>query len=333
MNSISTSLPNESNPFNVNDIKKTYNFIRKIKKKEAKKDDLGSNDEQEIVLSFNLILYEKEIQLKVKEIKDNLKTESSFYEKKYDLKELTEISSYFSILKTLEKIYESMKKNFEKNKESVSLEKSNLIIKFSINLDVMEEDIILNIHKKEISSSDEMKNIKDSVYFLNKEKNNLQEEIAVLKEKENSLNNTVNDLQKELKEISKYIKEKLNPDEEEEKELKKYYCIREIRINTNEIEKEEDEIIKMTPGGKDDYIDIFTIAIYIYLYKDKLKIKINEIQDNLKSNPLVYESNFFMDDFKKISEYYIQFGGIEIIYKFLCELFEKRKDTLEKKRR
>ena len=67
-----------------------------------------------------------------------------------------------------------MKKNFDKNKESVSLEKSNLIINFSINLDVMEEAIILNIPKKEISSSDEMKNIKDSVFFLNKEKNNLQ---------------------------------------------------------------------------------------------------------------------------------------------------------------
>ena len=166
MNSISTNLSNESDNFKGNDIKKTYNFIRKIKKMEEKKEDKGSNDEQEIVLSFNLILYEKEIQLKVKEIKDNFKTESSFYEKKYGLKELTEMSSYFSILKTLEKIYESMKKNFDKNKESVSLEKSNLIIKFSINLDVMEEAIILNIPKKEISSSDEMKNIKESVFFF-----------------------------------------------------------------------------------------------------------------------------------------------------------------------
>ena len=45
----------------------------------------------------------------------------------------------------MEKIFESLKKNFEKNKDIISLEKDKLIIKFNINFDVIDEKIVLNI--------------------------------------------------------------------------------------------------------------------------------------------------------------------------------------------
>ena len=131
---------------------------------------------------------------------------------------------------------------------------------------------------------------------------------------------------KDFKDISKYIKDKLNPDEEQEKEIKVYNCIREIPFkdeNNNEINNNN------TPQGFNK--NIFTMDLNIYLYKDKIKIKINEIEDNLKSNYLMYESSFYLDDFNKVAEYYIKFGGIETIYNFLCELFEKNQDTLIKK--
>ena len=159
-----------------------------------------------------------------------------------------------------------------------------MAIKFNINLDVIEEEIILNIPCIAITESDEMNNIKETVIFLNEEKKNLKAEISKLKENENNLNNTVdklkeensnlnikvNCIQKELSQISKYMKE-FRPDKEEEKELQKYECIRELKIK----QEEENNIIdkNKTPEGK--YLSTNIFMIYIYLYKDKIKIRVN----------------------------------------------------------
>ena len=315
------------------ELKKNYTFEHILKAKKGK-------EENEIVLSFNIILYEDEILFQVKETKDNLKTESSFYKKNYSLEELKTMSGYFSLLKNLDKIFESLKKNIGKNKDNISLEKDKVIIKLNINLDVIEEEIILNIPYIEKSETDEMNNIKETVIFLNEEKKNLKIEITKLKENEHNLNNTVEKLKeenknlnnkvdsmgKELKEISKYMKEKLKSDDEEEKELQIYECIREKKST----QEEENNIIeKNTPEGK--YISTEIFMIYIYLYNDKIKIRINEIQDNLKTNPLIYENLFVMNDFEKISKYYIKYKDIKAIYDFLCDLFKNNKDTLDKK--
>ena len=305
------------------------NVVSKIIKENEKE-----KDEKEIVLSFNINLYEDEISFQVKEIKDNLKTDSALYKQNYLLNELKEISEYFSVLNNVDKIFESLKKNIEKKKDIISLEKSKVIIKFNINLDVIEEEIIINIPIVEISSTDEMNNIKETVIFLNEEKKNLKAEIAILKEKENNLNNTVeklnnqvNTMQKEMQEMSKYIKEKLKPDEEEEKEIQIFECIREKNLNN---EKEEN-IIKPEKTPEKDYIATNVFMIYILLFKDKIKIRISEIQDNLKSNPLIYESIFVLNDFEKVSKYYIKYTDIKTIYDFLCDLFKNKKDTLDKK--
>ena len=223
INNMNTLIQNEE--AKMKSEKKNYSFERILKVKKEK--------ENEIVLSFNIILYEEEILFKVKEIKDNLKTESATYKKDYSLNELKEMSRYFSVLNNLDMIFESLKKNFEKNKDIISLEKDKVTIKFNINLDVIEEEIILNIPCIAITETDEMNNIKETVIFLNEEKKNLKAEISKLKENENNLNNTVdklkeennnlnnrmNSFQKELSQISKYMKE-LRPDKEEEKELK-----------------------------------------------------------------------------------------------------------------
>ena len=242
------------------------------------------------------------------------------------------MSRYFSVLNNLDMIFESLKKNFEKNKDIISLEKDKVAIKFNINLDVIEEEIILNIPCIAITETDEMNNIKETVIFLNEEKKNLKAEISKLKENQknlidenNNLNIKVDSIQKELSQISKYMKE-LRPDKEGEKELQKYECIRELKIK-----QEENNIIdkNKTPEGK--YLSTNIFMIYIYLYKDKIKIRVNEIQDNLKSNPLIYESSFVMNDFEKVSKYYIKYTDIKAIYDFLCDLFKNKKDTLDKK--
>ena len=306
-------------------MKSNYCFERVIKKESEK--------EKEIVLSFNIILYEEEILFQAKEIKDNLKSESALYKKNYLLNELKDMSSYFFILKNLDKIYASLKNNFEKNKDIISLEKDKVIIKFTINFDIIEEEIILNLPVIEKSESEEMSNIKETVIFLDEEKKNLKAEIAILKKNENNLNTTVEKLKEELssvrkefKEMSKYVKNMLRPDEEEEKEIQKCEFIREKAFN----QKEEENMIKEKNTPNEKYISPNVFMIYIYLYEDKIKIRINEIQDNLKSNPLIYENTFYMNDFEKVSKYYIKYTDIKAIYDFLCDLFKNKKDVLDK---
>ena len=152
-----------NNQTNERIIKKDYSFERIIK---AGKEEKG----KEIVLSFNIILYEDEIIFNVKELKDNLKSESASYKKNYSFEEFKYTSNYFTFINNLEKIFESLKKNFEKNKDIISLEKDKLIIKFNINFDVIDEEIVLNIPIEEKTETDEMNNIKETVVFLNEEK-------------------------------------------------------------------------------------------------------------------------------------------------------------------
>ena len=116
---------------------------------------------------------------------------------------------------------------------------------------------------------------------------------------------------------------------EKEKELQIYECIREK--NFKQIDEEEKNKIKQnnTPQGK--FISTNIFIINLLLYKEKIKIRINEIQDNLKSNPIIYESIFVMNDFEKVSKYYIKYTDIKAIYEFLCDLFKNKKDSLDKK--
>ena len=74
-NDIKNTTPDINNQTNERIIKKDYSFERITK---AEKEEEG----KEIVLSFNIILYEDEIIINVKELKDNLKSESASYKKK-----------------------------------------------------------------------------------------------------------------------------------------------------------------------------------------------------------------------------------------------------------
>ena len=316
---------------------KNYEFCRRINTKNKESDNkiISENetpkDDSQIILSFNFILNEEEIAFKVKEVKDNLNENCSFYEKSYNHEDLKEINKIFEFFKTLSTVFDSLKNHFEHNKDIVLLEEDKIIIKIKINLDIFEESINFVIPLIKKTSEDNIKNLIDSVYYLNKEKITLKQEITTLKEKENNLNETVIVLKKELNEISKYIKEKLTPNEDSEKIVKSYEVVREIKknkekIEKNEIQEENINIMSSTPCPED--LDIFTMSLKLILYKEKIKIYINEIQDDLKTNYLQYESIFTKEYFDK---YKIKFnGGIEEIYEFLCNLFEEKKDYFMK---
>ena len=223
-----------------------------------------------------------------------------------------------------------MKKNFDNKKDIISLEDQFIEIKFKINIDILEEEIKLNIPQvKEENKEEMMEKLKNSLNFLNNENSNLKEEMKIMMENDTYLNETVNELKKELKEMSKYIKEKLNPNEKEEKALKTYYCERKI------IEKEKEKANIMnretirSPDGNNIFENNLIFGINILLFEEIIKIKINRIQDNLKSNLLFYESSFYLRDFKNFGEYYAKNGGIKSFYKFLCDLFENKKDSIK----
>ena len=307
----------------LNKEKKSCNFIRTIK------NDQNINEySKNIQASIDLILYDEEIMIKIKIVQDDLNTNSYFCEKIFSESSLKSLSKFYSIL-DLPQIFESIKNIFEEKKDILSIHKDKINIKYKISINILEEEINLDIPLIKATNEDELKNLKNSVYFLNKEKNDLQEEITSIKNKENILNNTVKELQNELKDVYNYIKI-LKKDEEKEKEIKNYYCVREIKSDEKEENDDEEINNNEKPTPTPESVNMDTIAIYIYLYKEKIKIKINKIQDNLKSNPYTYESNFDIKDFQKISDYYIKFNGVETIYNFLCEIFEQGKDSIIK---
>ena len=137
---------------------KNYEFCRRIniKNKETDNNNISENetpkDDSQIILSFNFILNEEEIAFKVKEVKDNLNENCSFYEKAYNYEDLKEINKIFEFFKTLSTVFDSLKNHFENNKDIVLLEEDKIIIKIKIKLDIFEEsiDFVISLMKKQV---------------------------------------------------------------------------------------------------------------------------------------------------------------------------------------
>jgi len=284
------------------------------------------------IFSFTIIKSEEDIEIKIKEEKENLSFGANNYEKKFSLNDLKKISRCFKFLETLDLIFESLKKNFDNKKDIISLEKQTIIIKIKINMDVSEDVVILDIPLVKKGNKEEMENLKTSLDFLNNENINLKEEMKIIMDNEAFLHEEVNDLKKKLEEMPKYINEKLNPNEKEEKALQSYYCEREIKKEEKEKEKfynKKKKETKRSPDGNNISENNLIFGINILLFDEIIKIKVNKIQDNLKSNLLLYESSFDLIDFGKFGEYYAKNGGMKSFYKFLCDSFKQKKDSIK----
>ena len=200
------------------------------------------------------------------------------------------------------------------------------MIKLVINfMEVITEEILFELDKMKLSDEEETTIIKESIKLLTEEKKNLKNEVLLLtntieelkkitsekdnqiikqleenkneferklkekedenKKKENEFQNMFKKLQKEMsevKEIEKYFREKIIIEEKEQQEIKSHSIQRKKTINSN----------------------IFNFDIKILLFNEKIKFKIKEIQDNLQNNPTLYETDFEMNYFGGLYDYF-----------------------------
>ena len=332
---------------------KVYTFTRNLNPEEKNEETPGKDilNQENNILNFSLNLYDKEISIIATKKNINPKLPDIIYETYISLETLQGFNKFFSILET-EKIYTIIQNSFEQKFDHITIEEDKILIKLMINvMEVITEEIKFELTMVKLSDEEETKIIKESIKLLTEEKNSLKQEVislnntidefkklsaennndfkTKLEEKEKKLEENKKELNlleekekeyqkifekfqqemKEVKEIEKYVKERIIIEQKEEKEIKSYLLQRKMIIND----------------------DTFNYDISIFLFDEKIKFKIIEIQDNLKNNPIIYESDFVMKDFGKLSDYYKNEGGIKSIFEFLIPIFkDEGKDTLIK---
>ena len=149
-------------------------FLGKKRKKEKEKSD-------KFILDFTLNLYEDEIIFNAKQRKENFKVANIIYEKSFS----PEFFKSYKILTSLnlEKTFDFIQKSFELDYDQIILEENELRIKLMINImDVLTEEINFEIPMIKMASQDEVLSLKESVKFLEQERNTQKKEIITLNE-------------------------------------------------------------------------------------------------------------------------------------------------------
>jgi len=209
---------------------KTFIFTRTIQidestpqgpkeSKENKENKLNSEKEEikdNIILTFNIILFDDEIVINVEQRKENSKIKNIIYEKNF-------LPEYFKDYKTLslanlEKKFELIQKSFELNYDHITLEENEIIIKLMINImDILTEEIKFEIPMIKMTNQDEVLFLKESMQFLEQERTNQKKEINALNA---SLQELKNIIETNKIEFQKQIKEKETAHENLMQELK-----------------------------------------------------------------------------------------------------------------
>ena len=387
---------------------KTVSFTRIIQQDEETPKGPEENQEkkkdkslEKIVLNFTLNLYDDEITFEVKQSKENIKAPQFIYEKGLNLDNFK--NNKFLAILTLDKIFHFIHQSFDQNLDQISFSENALKIVLMINLmNVMTEEINIEIPMIKMSNQDEMNSLKESMKFLDKEKNELKNEIKTLnetleellkkiKEKDDKHEKTILELknimennklefQKKLEEkdiefqkkideknteLQKKIEDNKEALETNKEELQKKIDKKNTEVqqkledNNTEIQKkleEKDKEIlelrkteqyvktKLICEDEDNYeekpnhkykrelnlSEKFDLEITMILFEEKIKFIIQEIQDNLKNNPSIYDANFTYEVLSQKNVHFKNLGNLEAIFNFLADLFKDKKDTIKK---
>ena len=72
------------------------------------------------------------------------------------------------------------------------------------------------------------------------------------------------------------------------------------------------------------------MEIHFILFEKKILFNISEIQDDLKANPSLYENKFSLENLSQKTVHFKSLGNIPYIFKFIKDLLDNKKDTIEK---
>ena len=392
---------------------KTFTFTRSLQNevetpkgpKEEKENNQDKEKNDNFILDFSLNLYKDEIIFNVKQRKENFKVANIIYEKGF----LPEFFKSYKILSSLnlEKTFDFIQKSFELKYDHIILEENKLKIKLMINLmDVITEEVILELPMIKMENQDEVLSLKESIKFLEQERNDQKKEIISLSEtleelkkkdinKENKILELENiieankiEFQKKLEEFQRIIENnKIEIQNKLENKLENNKAEINNKIETNNIEinnkieennnlcndkikvieenaqKRENEILTSVSENQKDIqglqitqkfvnekliceekekeqekehyqykrlLNNYNMEINLILFEKKIVFNIKEIQDDLKSNPSIYENKFTFENLSQKTVHFKSLGNIPDIFKFLKDLFDDKKDTIEK---
>ena len=224
-----------------------------------------------------------------------------------------------SLNETLEEI-----KKKDNDKENMILELKNIIeankIEFQKKLEEFQRTIENNKNEMQNKLEDNKAEINNKIENNNieinnkiEEKNNLyNDKIREIEEnaqkRENDILTSVSENHKDIQGLQitqKYVNEKLICEEKEEEKEIEHYQYKRVLNN-------------------------FNMEIHFILFEKKIVFNIKEIEDDLKANPSLYENKYNLENLSQKTVHFKSLGNIPDIFKFIKDLLDNKKDTIEK---
>ena len=284
---------------------KTFSFTRTMQPNEETPQGPKENKAQKenIVLNITLTLYEDEIVFNAKQSKENIKVPHIIYEKGYTFENLKNYK-ILSIL-TLDKIFDLIKNSFTDNLDKISFLDNELKVILMVNLmNVMTEEINIDIPMIKMNSQEEMIVLKESMKFLDNERNELRNEMKTIsatleelskkiKEKEIQHENSMLELKKVIENNKIEFQKKL---EEKDNEIKKKMEEKdsEMMVKFEKIEEKNNEFQKTLDDNKIEIIDLRKTEQYV-----KSKLICEEKEEEEKDNH-IYKRELNISETKNI---------------------------------
>ena len=253
-------------------------------------------------------------------------------------KEKNELKNEIKTLnETLEELLKKIKEKDVKHEKTI-LELKNIMENNKLEFQKKLEEKDIEFQKKIDEKNIELqKKIEDNKTALETNKTELQKKIEDNKE---ALETNKEELQKKIDDKNTEVQQKLedNNTEIQKKLEEKDKEILELRkteqyVKTKLICEDEDNYEEKPKHKYKRELNLsekFDLEITMILFEEKIKFIIQEIQDNLKNNPSIYDANLTYEDLSQKNVHFKNLGNLEAIFNFLDELFNDEKDTIKK---
>ena len=253
---------------------KVCTFTRSINNEKITPEKPSDNAPKEpiegpINLTVTMTLYEEEIEISAKVIKEKFKVPTLQYEKHFSLEEIKNFNKFFALLK-IGNIFDIFQKSFEQKYDVISQAEEQLQIKLMMNImDVVTEEIFLNLPRIKLTNEDELESMKETIKYLVNERNSLKEEVK-------SLNNTLQEIKSKIEENNNFM---VNEEKEFQNKIaeNKNELIKNLQEATNAHLKKENEL-QNNMDEKEQKLQIQSMkknkSFKIQLIKIKMNFKI-----------------------------------------------------------